>query len=123
MGQVVEFGEDEQVLIAGERTIHGNRLRHITDGTAHIDRLGGDGETRYARRARRGWQQRGEHFDRGGFARPVGAEQAENLAGADRKGERIDRRKGAKAAGQGLDIQNDVAHDSRLTKEWREPLC
>src|ERR1035437_6444621 len=28
--QVVEFGEDEQVLVTGERTVHGDRLRHIT---------------------------------------------------------------------------------------------
>jgi hypothetical protein len=33
--QVVEFGENEQVLVAGERTVHGDRLRHITDGAAN----------------------------------------------------------------------------------------
>ena len=73
--QVVEFGEDEQVLVTGERTVHGDRLRHITDGAANADRLGGDGETGHARLARGGRQQRGEHLDRGGLARPVGAEQ------------------------------------------------
>ena len=45
--QVVKFGEDEQVLVTGERTVHGDRLRHITDGAANAHRLGGNGETGY----------------------------------------------------------------------------
>jgi hypothetical protein len=100
--QVVEFGEDEQVLVTGERTVHGDRLRHITDGAANVDRLGGYGETGHARLARRGRQQRGEHLDRGGLASPVGAEQAEDLTGVDRKGQSIDRRKCAEAASKAL---------------------
>jgi len=32
--QAVEFGEDEQILVAGERTIYRDCLRHITDGAA-----------------------------------------------------------------------------------------
>src|ERR1039458_3152705 len=108
--QVVEFGEDEQVLVSGERTIHGYRLRHITDGAANADRLRGDGETGHARLARGGRQQRGEHLDRGGLARPVGAEQAEDFAGIDRKGQSIDRREYAEAASKSLDFQNDIAH-------------
>src|ERR1035438_1268868 len=83
--QVVEFGEDEQILVTGERTVHGDRLRHITDGAANGDRLRGDGETGHPRLARGGRQQRGEHLDRGGLARPVGAEQAEDLAGRSEK--------------------------------------
>jgi len=44
--QIIEFGEYEQVLIARERTVHGDRLRHIADRAADADRLGGYGETR-----------------------------------------------------------------------------
>jgi hypothetical protein len=76
----------EQVLVTGERTVHGDRLRHIPDGAAHADRLGGYGKTRHARLAGGGLQERGEHLDRGGLASPVGAEQAEDLTGVDRKG-------------------------------------
>jgi len=61
---------------------------------------------------RRGRQQRGEHLDRGGLAGPVGAEQAENLTGVDRKRQRIHRRKRAEAAGQVFDFENNVTHDS-----------
>ena len=68
------------------------------------DRLGGDGETGHARFARGGRQQRGEHLDRGGLACPVGAEQAEDLAGVDRKGQSIDRRECAEAASKGFDV-------------------
>ena len=84
--QVVEFREDQQVLVTRERTVHGNRLRHITDRAAYLHRLGRNGETGHARLARRGRQQRGEHLDRGGLASPVGAEQGEDLTGVDRKG-------------------------------------
>src|ERR1035437_9546051 len=108
--KVVEFSEDEQVLVTGERTVHGDRLRHITDGAPNLDRLGGYGETGHARLARGGRQQRGEHLDGGGLARPVGAEQAEDLAGVDRKGERVNRRKRAEAAGKVFDFENNVAH-------------
>jgi hypothetical protein len=40
--------------------------------------------------------------DCSGLARPVGAEQAEDLTGVDRKRQRINRRKRAEAAGQFL---------------------
>src|ERR1019366_1566738 len=50
--QVVEFGEDEQVLVAGERTVDGDRLRHITDGAPNVDRLGCYREVGHARLAR-----------------------------------------------------------------------
>ncbi len=78
---VVEFGEDEQVLVAGERAVHGNRLRHIADDAANFHRLSSDGEAGHARLARGGRQERGEHLDGGGLAGSVGAEQAEHLAG------------------------------------------
>src|ERR1035437_1382684 len=122
-GQVVEFGEDEQVLVTGEGTVHGDRLRHITDGPANADRLGGDGETGHARLARGRRQQRGEHLDRGRLARPVGTEQAEDLAGADRKAQRLDRRKGAEAARKVFNVQNEVAHGIRdYARVARAPL-
>src|ERR1039458_6463922 len=115
--------EDEQFLVTGERTVHGNRLRHITDGAANADWLGGEGETGHARLARRGRQERGEHLDRGGLARPVGAEQTENLTGVDRKSQRIHCRERAEAAGQVFNFENNVAHGIRIMKEWRELLC
>ena len=108
--QVVELREDQQVLVPGERTVHRDRLRHVADDAANADRLRGDGETGHARLARGGRQERGEHLDRGGLARPVGAEQAEDLTGVDRKRQRIHRRERAEAAGQVFDFENNVAH-------------
>src|ERR1019366_3520965 len=119
MWQVVEFGEDEQVLVAGERTVHGDRLRHVTDDAANLDRLGVDREPSHPRPARGGRQQRSEHFDRGGLASPVGAEQAEPLADVYRKGYSIDRRKCAEATRERLDLQDDVAHIRKPTRFGR----
>src|ERR1019366_2808359 len=109
--QIVEFREDEQVLVTGEGSVPGDRLRHITDGAANVDSLCRYRETGHARLARGGRQQGGEHLDRGGFASPVGPEQAENLTGADREGEIIDCRKYAESASKSFDIQHVIAHE------------
>src|ERR1035438_6444643 len=113
--QVVELGEDQQVLVTGERTIHRDRLRHIANGAANVHRLRGYGETGHTRLARGGWQQRGEHLDRGGLARPVRAEQGEDLTGIDRQGYGIHRRECAETAGKGLNIQNRIAHRNSVS--------
>ena len=54
--QIVELGENEQIFIIGERSVHGNGLRHIADGAANAYRLSGNGETGHARLAGRGRQ-------------------------------------------------------------------
>src|SRR5208337_1407673 len=97
MWQIIELGEDEQILVAGKRTVHGDRLRHVTNGSANINSLPGNGETGHARLARRRRQQCGKHFDRGGLAGPVGPEQPENLTGVDGKSQSIYCRKCAEA--------------------------
>ena len=82
---------------------------------------------------RGGRQQGGEHLDRGGLAGAVGAEQAENLTGVDRKGEPVHRRKCAEAPGEGYDVQNDFAHGKGLAQAssttilptfcpWKRPM-
>src|ERR1035441_2742001 len=50
--QVVELGEDQQVLVTGERTVHGDAARHTANGAANVHRLRGYGETGHARLAR-----------------------------------------------------------------------
>jgi len=110
MRQVIEFGEDEQILVTRKRSIHGNGLRHITNGAPNAHRLGDDGKTGHARLARCGRQQRGKHLDRGGLARAVGTEQTENFPATDRKGQGVDRRKCAETAGQIFDFQDDFIH-------------
>jgi hypothetical protein len=107
---VVELGEDKQVLVAGERAVHRNRLRHITNGAANLHRLSGDGESAHARFARGRRQERGEHLDGGALACPVGAKQAEHLAGIGCQSERIDRRERAEAAGKSFDFNNRTDH-------------
>jgi len=78
--QVLEFGEDEQVLLACERT----RPRkptggHVADGAANANRQGGDREGSHARLTLGERQQRGEHLHGGSLAGTVGAGQAGGL--------------------------------------------
>ena len=98
--QVVELGKNEQIFVAGERSVHRDALRHIADGAAYLVGLRGDGKARYPGRARRRWQQRGEHLDRGGLARAIGAEKAEDLPGLDGQRQPVHGGEVTEAAGQ-----------------------
>jgi len=50
-----------------------------------------------------------------GFAGPVGTEQAEYLAGVDRKGQIIHRRKRAETAGQAFDFEDNFGHNPKVS--------
>ena len=107
---MVEFGEDEQVLVAGERAVHRNCLRHITDSAANFNRLPGDGETADTGLTR-GWrQERSEHLDGGALAGPFGAKQAKHRAGIGRQRQRVDRRESTEAGGKSLDFNDWTCH-------------
>jgi hypothetical protein len=49
-----------------------------------------------------------EAFHRGGLARPVGSEQAEDLAPADVEGDAVDGREGAVGLAKPLDLDHRV---------------
>src|SRR5579872_5479933 len=57
---------------------------------AHLGRLFYDIEARNRGRTRAGRQKRGQHLDQRALARPVGTDQAENLAAIDRQSYTID---------------------------------
>src|ERR1039458_2457851 len=109
-GNVIELGEDEQVLVAGKRSVHRNCLRYIADGATNLDRLGGDRKAAHACLARRWRQERGEHLDRGTLARSVGAKQAEDLTGIGHQCQRVDRRKRTEAARELFDFYDWSRH-------------
>ena len=54
-----------------------------------------------------------KHLDRGGLARPVGAEQAKDLTGIHRQGQTRHRRERAEAADQVFCFENNVIHGFR----------
>jgi hypothetical protein len=58
-------------------------LPHVADLAAHPGRIGGEIVARDRGAARRGPQQRGEHAQRGGLARAVGPEEADQLTRRD----------------------------------------
>ena len=81
--QPLQAAEEPQVVAGGEVLVEGEVLGHEADlglgldGVAH-HRVSGDGDV-----AGVGREQPADHRDRGGLARPVGAEEAVGLADPD----------------------------------------
>ncbi len=85
--QALEAGAEPQILLApacrDERVV----LRHVADAAAHFVRLGGNVQPRHAGRAGSRRNETGKNAHGGAFARAVGAEQADDFAALDRKGQ------------------------------------
>jgi hypothetical protein len=76
---------------------------------------------RTARPRPRWRQQAGEHLHGGGLAAAVGAEEAEDLAAADAEADVVDRHEVAKAHGQALRLDGDLAV-ARAAADLHQPL-
>ena len=74
---------ESQVLAAGQKGVECGLLQGGADRRAHLRALLDDVESRHARGARGGWQERRQHVHRGRLPRAVRAEEAEDLPGRD----------------------------------------
>ena len=83
--EAVHVADEIQIFGAGETAEKRDALRHDTDLTLHFDWIIGEIDPENFHAAGRRREEAGEHFDRGGFAGAVGAEEAEELAGGDAK--------------------------------------
>ena len=92
MRHAVQHAVQFQVLPRSELVIKTRILEHDPKRPAYVillmERIKSVDANLTARRA----QKRREHFDRGGLARAIGAEESENLAVADREGDVVDSR-------------------------------
>ena len=73
-GDVVQLGENQQILIAVQVAVGGDQLGHVADEPAHLGGLVDDVEAGHPGVPGGGGQQGGEHLDGGGLAGAVGAE-------------------------------------------------
>jgi hypothetical protein len=95
-----ELQETEHRHLGICRRALGQEAEHAPRGEA----VGADIVAADARGAGGGCDEAGEHLHRGGFARAVGAEEAEHLAAGDAEGHVVDGREGAEALAQALDF-------------------
>ena len=79
------------VLVGGLLLVEAGILKDDAEGLAGFLRLVHGVETVHADAAAGGPQQRGEHFDGGGFAGSVGAEEGEDFAFGHFEGDVVDR--------------------------------
>ncbi len=98
--QALDAPGQQQVLPAGGGRVGPGPLGDHADGAAHRGGLGAHVQAGHAGRPGIGLRQRGQDLDGGGFARPVGAEQAEDRALLDGEAQPVE---GADPLGIGLD--------------------
>jgi hypothetical protein len=78
LAQVLQVGDQDQVLRAGEQTVDRRELAGDTDHGAHGIRIAGHIVAGDPHLAAVGGDERGEDLDRRGLARPIRAEQGED---------------------------------------------
>ena len=98
---------------AGEAAEERQAFGDDADLALDFEGMGGEVEAEDLDVAGGGREQAGEHFDGGGFAGAVGAEEAEELARGDGEGDVIDGGEGAEAAGEVADGDGGRIH-------WRQ---
>ena len=114
--ELVQPGEELEVLGHGETQVEAGVLGHHRDPLADLDAVRRvEQQTRDAGRARGGGDQGGEHAHGGRLAGAVRAEKAEHLTGGDAEGDIIDRDPLPEPLRQMLDDQRRLARRSSST--------
>ncbi|MNQ58303.1 hypothetical protein D3C85_724980 [compost metagenome] len=110
-GLLMQFDHGLDVLLDRHAAEDGGFLRQIAQAHAGalVHGLLGDLFAVQPDRAAVGRDQAGDHVEAGGLARPVGTEQAADLAALDGQGHVLDHLTLAEAAGDVLDAQAGVA--------------
>ena len=103
-GHVVEDAVKLHVLPGGLVLVEAGVLEDDAEAAAHFLLLVHGVEAVHADAAAGGPQQRGEHFDGGGFAGSVGAEEGEDLPRADFERDVVDRHHVTELANEVLDV-------------------
>mmetsp|Transcript_23364 Transcript_23364/g.55525 ORF Transcript_23364/g.55525 Transcript_23364/m.55525 type:complete len:246 (+) Transcript_23364:1539-2276(+) len=103
-------GDEVEVLADGEVVVEPELLRHIAD--LALDGLALAAEIQAQHLAFTGVrrQQAAEHAQRGGFTAAVGAEEADDAAGADLQVDRIDHLAAAIGLGEPPDVDGELGH-------------
>jgi hypothetical protein len=98
-----------EVLAHGEFAVERKGLRHVAHAAAHGQVMGVHRLAEQLGMALAGWQQAGEHLHGRGLATAVRAQEPEDLATVDAEVDVVHRREIAKAAGEVVGLDGDVA--------------
>ena len=115
----VDAAVEVDVLLDGEVLVEREFLAHVADVGFDLFGLGADIEAGHGARAAAGAEDAAEHADGGRLARPVRAQEAEDLALLDLEADAIDGHEVAEPLFQVVDhdggIARVIAHDRRKT--------
>ena len=100
----IELAVETKVLLRAEVAVERGLLEHEPDRATNGIAVGGDVVAGDVRGARRSVSERAEDFDRGRLARPIGAEEAERLAGIDFEVDAFDGFDGLVRLGETFDL-------------------
>ncbi len=107
-GDEVEPGREQQVLVAGEIAVGGEKLGHIADAGADLPGFASQIATGDAGVPARRRQECRQHLDQRRLARTVRADQAENLARADLEVDMVHGNLPIEGLGQGRRLDQQV---------------
>ena len=103
-GKAADAAVEIDVLAHGQVVVESELLGHVADDPLDVLALAGDVEAADERLARGRPEDAAEHPDGRGLARPVRAEEAEDLAAADAEGDVVDGGEFAERLGQAADV-------------------
>ena len=119
--QIADPGDKAQKFARGHFAISGGAFRQIADFGLRPERVTADVVAADARRAAVGRQKAGHHLHGGGFARPIGPQETQNLALPDNKGQAGHCRDRVKTLGEVFNFEHSPEHkqgrEVRLKKE------
>ncbi len=115
VAEALELGAEFQVFPDAHVLVERDVFRHVADFAAGLDGLAEDVEAGDGGGAGGGRQVAGEHPQGGGFARAVGAEEADDFAAGHGKGDAADRF----VAGVSFGELRDFDHEYCGCRGWR----
>jgi hypothetical protein len=127
--QAVHAADEVEVFGAGEASEESHSFGHHSDLPFDFERSSDEIQAENFDSARRGREQTGEHFDRGGFSCAVGAEEAEKLSGSDAEIYILDGDELTEAAREAFRGNCEICHGFlTLAQRWnaqkrRRSLC
>ncbi len=110
VGQLVDAGDEVEVLVDRQILVQAEALRHVADLAADRVRLAEDVVAEAGPRAVVGLEQAAQHADGRGLAAAVGAEEAADLALGDPQVEALDHLEVAEALAQAAHVDDIGRH-------------
>ena len=119
--QLLELGPEAQVLHHAHVAVHGHALGHVANQPARLTRLVVHVDAGHPHAPRGGRQVARDHAQRGALARPVGAQEAHDLAARDVKADGVDGGGRSIALRQFLNFDHVLSLSNRAARQRASP--